>query len=89
MPAPTLERIQQDEWAMAVACALTVANEAATAQGIDLSRSLISIAEEPAPPEHLWRVHYGPRDYTNRRGGDLLVIVDEQAGVVQKVLRGQ
>jgi hypothetical protein len=86
---PTLEKIQQDELAMTVARVLTIANQAAIGQGTNLSQSLITITEESPPQEHLWRIHYGPRNYVNRRGGDLLVLVDDQAGEVQQIIRGQ
>ena len=89
MSMPTLERIQQDDLAMAVARALTLANEAAAAQRVDLAQSLVSITEEGTPPKRIWQVHYGPRDYQNRRGGDLIVEVDESAGAVLRVIRGQ
>lgn len=89
MVIPALEEIQQDGLAMSVARAVAIANEAAAAQGTDLDRSLVTITEESPPPERLWRVHYGPRDYKHRRGGDLIVFVDERSGTVQRILRGQ
>jgi hypothetical protein len=84
---PTLEKIQHDERAMTVAAVLALANLAAVANGTDLSGSLITITEEPT--DHLWQVHYGPRDYKNRRGGDLMIFVDDRLGEVQKIQRGQ
>lgn len=71
------------------AAALALANEAAAAQGTDVAAALITISEDTPPPNRRWRVHYGPRDYVHRRGGDLIVLVDEQAGTVQQILRGQ
>ena len=85
----TLAQIQQDRLAMAVARAVAVANETATSQGIDLATSLVTITEESPPPTRLWRIHYGPRDFTRRRGGDLIVLVDDQTGTVQRSIRGQ
>lgn len=84
-----MEKIQQDELAMTVARVLAVANEAATAQGADPSQCLVTITEESPPLEHVWRIHYGPRDYKNRRGGDLMVLVDDRVGTVQRIIRGQ
>jgi len=74
---------------MAVARALALANEAALAQGTDVATSLVTIAEEPSPAGRLWRVHYAPRDYISRRGGDLIVLVDERTEAVQRIIRGQ
>jgi hypothetical protein len=37
----------------------------------------------------VWRIHDGPRDFVGRRGGDLIVLVDEHLGAVQRVVRGQ
>jgi hypothetical protein len=85
----TLEAIQQDPLAFSVARALAVANEAASGQGIDPAGSLVTISEESSPPGRVWRFHYGPRDFRNRRGGDLIILVDEQGGTVQRIIRGQ
>jgi hypothetical protein len=81
--------MQQDDLVMSVARALALANEAAQAQGTDPATCLITISEESGSAGQLWRVNYGPRDYVNRRGGDLIVLVDEQAGSVQRIIRGQ
>jgi hypothetical protein len=74
---------------MSVARALALANEAAGSAGWDPASSLVTITEELQESGCRWRVHYGPRDYINRRGGDLMVVVDEGAGMVQQVIRGQ
>ena len=89
MTDPSVEAIQQDSLALSVAKAVAVANESAAARGMDLEHSLITIDEEAPPPERQWRIHYGPRDFKNRRGGDLTIIVDEQSGAIRRVLRGQ
>jgi len=86
---PVLETIQQDSRAMTVAHVLAVANRAASAHGTDLSQSLITITEESPPMDHMWRIHYGPRDFINRRGGDLMVIIDDRGGQVQRIVHGQ
>jgi myo-inositol-hexaphosphate 3-phosphohydrolase len=86
---PAIEDIRQDQLAMAVAAALAVANDAAAAQGLDLPQYLVSITEEAPPPDRLWRIHYGPRNYVNRRGGDLIVFVEERSGAVRQIIRGQ
>jgi hypothetical protein len=85
----TLDDIRQDQLALAVAQALAVANGAAAAQGKDVSQLLVTVTEESPPPDRVWRVHYGPREYRNRRGGDLIVLVNERLGTVERVIRGQ
>ena len=89
MASSALEEIQQDSLALSVARALALANETATAEGFDQARFLVTITEETSPPNRRWRIHYGPRDYTRRRGGDLMVVVNEQAGAVERIVRGQ
>jgi hypothetical protein len=89
MPVSTLEQIQHDTLALSVARALAIANETATAEGIDPTKSLVTIMEEPSATERLWRIHYGPRDYVHRRGGDLIVLIEERTGVVKQLLHGQ
>lgn len=86
---PTFDTIQRDELAMTVARILAIANQVAASHGTDLSQSLITITEESAPMEHEWRVHYGPRDYKNRRGGDLMVYINGFDGEVRRIVRGQ
>jgi hypothetical protein len=88
--------MQKDRRVMSVAKALALANETALATGWDPATSLVTITEELDSAGSLWRVHYGPRDYINRRGGDLVILVDElvilvdeDAGSVRQVLRGQ
>ncbi len=84
-----LETIQNDSLALAVGHALALADREALSRGVALADMLVSVAEDAPPPTRVWRVHYGPRDYVNRRGGDLTVFVDEPTGEVRRVLRGQ
>ena len=70
-------------------CALALANEAALAEGADPSKSLVSISEESTAAGPVWRISYGPRDYVGRRGGDLIVFVDDGSQTIQRILRGQ
>jgi hypothetical protein len=74
---------------MSVARALALAIEAAVARGTDPANSLVTIREEPSSGRRVWRIHYGPRDYVGRRGGDLIVFVDEAHDAVWRILRGQ
>jgi hypothetical protein len=84
-----IEKIQRDSLAIGVARALALANETAVAAGIDPQGALVTISEEASPPTRSWRIHYGPRDYINQRGGDITILVDGDSGEVKKVLRGQ
>jgi hypothetical protein len=89
MASSTIDEIQQDTLAMSMAHAVVVANEAAKSRGTDVADCLVTITEESPPPARSWRVHYGPRAYLSRRGGDLIVVVDESTAAVTKVLLGQ
>jgi len=84
-----LEEISQDDLAVGLAHAVVRSNHVAASHGTDLDQSLVTITEETPPPHRRWRVHYGPRDYVGRRGGDLIVIVDETSGEPERVVRGQ
>jgi hypothetical protein len=89
MATITLEALQQDPLAMSVARAVSLANETALAHGIDPAHSLMTITEECSAAGRVWRVHYGPRDFVGRRGGDLIVLVDERLATVVRIVRGQ
>ncbi|HWY87530.1 MAG TPA: hypothetical protein VNX28_12430 [Gemmataceae bacterium] len=89
MSTVNLEELQQDHLVMSVARALAPANEAALKQGTAPADSLVTITEETSSTGRLWRIHYGPRDYVGRRGGDLIVLVDEATEAVQRIIRGQ
>ena len=89
MSAILFETVKNDRLAMSVAQALAIANVAAMERGRDPSESLVTITEDIAGAGRVWRIQYGPRDYIARRGGDLIVLVDEQSGTIQQILRGQ
>lgn len=89
MATATLENLQKDRLAMSVASALAVANEAAIAQGTEPTKSLVTITEETSATGAVWRINYGPRDYVNRRGGDLIVFVDDKSQTIQRIMHGQ
>jgi hypothetical protein len=89
MASPALEEIQRDALALAVAQALAVANATAATKGVNPAASMVTISEEWAPAGRRWRIHYGPRDYLRRRGGDLIIVVDDATHTVHQVLRGQ
>ena len=89
MASASLQEMQQDDLVMSVARALSLANEAAQAQSTVPADALVTITEENSASGRLWRIHYGPRDYVARRGGDLIVVVDDAAPGVQRIIRGQ
>lgn len=89
MPPVSLEEMQQDDLVMSVARALARANEATPGEDTEPTDSLVTITEEPSSAGCRWRIHYGPRDYVGRRGGDLIVLVDERDEAVQRIIRGQ
>ncbi len=89
MATDILEGLQQDPLALSVAHAVSLTNEAALAHGTDPAHSLVTITEEIAAGGRVWRIHYGPRDFVGRRGGDLIVLVDERLAAVQRIIRGQ
>lgn len=70
--------------------ALAPANAAARDHGVEPLHSRLSIVQEENGDVHdLLRIHYGAPDYVKRRGGGLLVYVDERTSEVWKVLRTQ
>jgi hypothetical protein len=81
--------MQKDKLATSGAHALAVANETALRQGTDPDDSLVTITEETSPAGRVWRIHYGPRNFVGRRGGDLIVLVDDRIAAVQRIIRGQ
>jgi len=81
--------VLQDDLAVSLARAMAVANKKARELGIDVSQSLISITQDTLNGSSVWRINYGPKDYVNRRGGDVLIEVDMHDATIKKVLRGQ
>ena len=88
MATVDFEEKNQDGLAISVGRALALANEAPVAHGMDPANALVTITEEPSA-ERLWRIHYGPRSAANRRGGDLIVLVDREGRAIQRIIRGQ
>jgi len=88
--APTLTpEVYQDDIAIAMARAMSVANKRASQLGVDVADSLITVSQQPTGERCLWRVNYGPRDCIGRRGGDVIIEVDPDDARVTQVLRGQ
>lgn len=89
MAATLTATVLQDDLAVSLARAMAVANKKARELGVDVFQSLISITQHTLNDSSVWRINYGPRDYVNRRGGDVLIEVDMHDATVKKVLRGQ
>jgi hypothetical protein len=81
--------VLEDDLAVSIARALAEANKRAREAGINLGESLISISQAVAADRLVWRINYGPKDYIDRRGGDLIIEVDPVDATVQRLLRGQ
>jgi hypothetical protein len=89
MATPLTTEVLQDELAVSLARVLAAANKQARDAGVDVTQSMITISQPYADDILIWRVNYGPRDYINQRGGDLIVEVDAADASVRQVLRGQ
>ncbi|MCK4486646.1 MAG: hypothetical protein KAU38_07785 [Desulfobacterales bacterium] len=89
MALPLSAEVLQDDLAVSLARAVAAANKRAREIGVDVLQSLISITEQIIDGCSVWRVNYGPKDYVNQRGGDVLIEVDMHDGTVKRVLRGQ
>ncbi len=74
---------------MTLANVLATANKRASALGIDVAESLLTITQRMANDVMIWRINYGPKEYINQRGGDLIVDVAAYSGEVEQVLWGQ
>ena len=74
---------------LSLARVLATANLRALELGVDKSQSLITIAQTVINSDLFWRVNYGPKDFINQRGGDLIIDVDPFNGNIRRVLRGQ
>ena len=51
--------------------------------------SLISITQRSQNGISVWQINYGPKDYVNRRGEDVLIEVDMHDATIRKVMYGQ
>lgn len=80
--------VLQDDVAVTVARVIAAANKRARELGVDVVQSFITITQQFDNGLN-WRVNYGPRDYINRRGGDLMIEVNGEDMKIKQVLRGQ
>ncbi|MDZ7292815.1 MAG: hypothetical protein ONB44_22845 [candidate division KSB1 bacterium] len=81
--------VLQDNLAVSLARALTAANKKARELGINVMQSIISITQIYLNGGSIWRINYGPKNYVNLRGGDLIVEVDADSAMIKRVLKGQ
>ncbi len=89
MTVPLTAEELQDDLAVSLARALHTANKRARELGIDAFASLVTITQRESEDKPLWRINYGARNYLSRRGGDLIIDVDQDSADIKRVLRGQ
>lgn len=89
MPQTLDKAVLEDELAVSLARAVAAANIRARREGVELKQSLVTAAEHAGSGEVCWRISYGPREYIQRRGGDVIIEVGINDGQVRRVLRGQ
>jgi len=80
--------VLQDDIAVALARVMATANKRARELGVDIVQSLITITQH-FDNGTFWRINYGPKDYINKRGGDLMIEVGGDDMKIKQVLRGQ
>jgi hypothetical protein len=80
--------VLQDELAVSVAHIIAAANKRAREEGVDIAESLVTITQV-SNGNLFWRVNYGPKDYINQRGGDVIIEVDASNASIKNVQRGQ
>lgn len=80
--------VLQDDMAVTLARVIATANKRARELGVDVVQSLITITQQFDNGSN-WRVNYGPREYINRRGGDVVIEVNGENMKIKQVLRGQ
>ena len=57
--------------------------------GVDVRQSIVTIHQDSWDGESFWSVNYGPKDYLESRGGDVLIEVNSHDAGIRRVLRGQ
>ena len=80
--------VLQDDMAVALARVMATANKRARELGVDILQSLVTITQH-FDNGTLWRINYGPKEYINQRGGDLIIEVGGDDIKIKQVLRGQ
>lgn len=88
MSAVLTSEVLQDELAVSLARIIAAANKRAREVGVNVAESLVTITQV-SNGDLYWRINYGPKDYINQRGGDVIVDVDAKDSSIRQVLRGQ
>jgi len=86
MAAMLTAEVYQDDVAVTIANVMATANKRASEMGIDVAESLLTITQRLQEDIIYWRINYGPKDYINTRGGDLVVDISAISGEVEQVL---
>lgn len=89
MATITKSEVLQDELAISFATVMALANRKATELGVNPLESRISTRQIFEDGITIWKINYGPKEYINRRGGDLLIEIDSSRTEIRRVLRGQ
>lgn len=89
MAATLTADVLQDDIAISLARAIAVANKHARELGVDVLQSLITITQRCFNGDVFWRINYGPKDYIGKRGGDLMIEVNQETASINQVLWGQ
>jgi len=79
--------VLQDDMAVTLARAIAT-DKRARELGVDILQSFITISQQFDNSLN-WRVNYGPRNYVNQRGRDLMIEVNGDDMKIKQVLRGQ
>ncbi len=80
--------VLQDELALSLARIIAAANKCAREAGVNVAESLVTITQV-SNGDLYWRINYGPKDYINQRGGDVIVDIEAKDSIVRQILRGQ
>ncbi|MCI0723334.1 MAG: hypothetical protein L0338_30890 [Acidobacteria bacterium] len=89
MTASLTAEVLQDDLAVSLARAVAAANRRARELGVDVLQNLVTITQRKLNDEFLWRINYDALEYVARRGGDLIIDVDQTSADIKRVLRGQ
>ena len=89
MAATLAPEVLGDEIAISIARVMASANRRALELGVNAEQSIITISQGSSGTDNIWRINYGPKEYIGRRGGDLIIDVEEGNLCVTQVLRGQ
>lgn len=88
MAAVLTPEVLQDEVAVSLARIIAAANKRAREVGVNVTESLMTITQI-SNGDLFWRINYGPKDYINQRGGDVIIEVDASNASIKNVQRGQ